>query len=261
MRKYYIIFKNSIQANLAYRFNTFAFLFAEAFSFVIMFYLFFSIYAQGQKMGNYSLTNLVAYFALTKLITVTLLYDNFGFTVRDEIMEGRIVEYLVKPIGYMAKSFALKMGNIIFRLLPFIIIIAPLYFFFSLSVNLAEIFYFSAFFLIGSLISFFVFYIVGIASFFIGEIVGFNFLFLNIIYFFSGGAIPIDLFPENIRAIINFFPFKLIGFVPVSIITGNYDLSSAPRDILSGIVWILIFYGLAKILFASGIRRLEAYGS
>jgi len=261
MRKYYIIFKNSIQANLAYRFNTFAFLFAEAFSFVIMFYLFFSIYAQGQKMGNYSLTNLVVYFALTKLITVTLLYDNFGFTVRDEIMEGRIVEYLVKPIGYMTKSFALKMGNIIFRLLPFIVFFAPLYFFSGLSADLAEVLYFSAFFLIGSLISFFVFYIVGIASFFLGEIVGFNFLFLNIIYFFSGSAIPIDLFSPGIQSVINFFPFRLIGFIPVSIITGNYDLSSAPGDIISGMIWILLFYLLAKVLFASGIKRLEAYGS
>ncbi|MFA6393304.1 MAG: hypothetical protein WCW25_00290 [Patescibacteria group bacterium] len=260
MRKYYIIFKNSIQANLAYRFNTFAFLFAEAFSFIIMFYLFFSIYAQGKKMGNYSLSGLVIYFALTKLITVTLLYDNFGFTVRDEIMEGRIVEYLVKPIGYMLKSFSLKMGNIAFRLLPFIVFFAPLYFFSGRPLNPASAFFVLIFFLIGSLISFFIFYIVGIASFFLGEIVGFNFLFLNIIYFFSGGAVPIDLFPENIRAIINFFPFKLIGFVPVSIITGNYDLALAPGEILSGIIWVLIFYVLAKILFASGVKRLEAYG-
>jgi len=260
MRKYWVIFKNSIQTATAYRFNVFASLFNELLTLLILAYLWISIYHQGNKIGNYSLKGLIIYFVVNKFINLIIKSLDTARIVGEEIREGVIINYLLKPINYLNEYIFFNAGYIFYRLI-FYIFIFIIVIFFSLGFfdfNLLRIFYSIIFLVISYFINLFIFYIIGISTFYFGFIMGLNYLTQSIISFLSGAFLPIDLFPSWLYNLMNILPLKYIIYVPISILTGKLNFSISLLS--GGILWMLFFYELSIFIFKKGIKKYEAFG-
>lgn len=266
MKKYFITFKNSIQTNLAYRFNTLASFFSESITLVILLYLWASIYRQGGQIGTYSLAGLLTYFILSRFVALITLYDDTAKKMNEEIAEGGAINYFLKPINYLHNEFAYKLGTVSYRLALYslisalILIFAQLISLGRLYSGLPAVFYFLALLFIGITVNFLIFFIVGLLSFFLDYINGLNFMMFNLISLFSGNIIPLDLFPPYLASVSGFLPFKYLVFVPISVATGKIPLEEAPILLFSGILWVLGLYLGARAMLFFSFKKYEAYG-
>ncbi|MDP3043246.1 MAG: ABC-2 family transporter protein [bacterium] len=261
MKKYWIIFKNSLQTSMAYRFNTFAFLIAELFSLAVIIYLWLSIYRQGNQIGNYTLSSLIIYYIFTKFISLLINAQDTARIIGDSIRQGDIINYLVKPINFQFESFFSNFGAVTYNFLAYsFIFLIILLFFHGISINILSAVLFILFILMAIVINFLINYIIGISTFYLGFIMGINFIMFNITLFLSGSLIPLDMLPSLVYKIVGFLPFKYLAFVPISVVTGKIGLDGLMPLLAHGLFWILALYLVALILYKKGLKNYEAYG-
>ncbi|KKR21428.1 MAG: hypothetical protein UT48_C0008G0005 [Parcubacteria group bacterium GW2011_GWE2_39_37] len=260
-KKYWVIFKNKLQASFAYRVNFFASFIAEGLSLVIIVYLWLSIYHQGGKIGNYTLGGLILYFIISKFINLTVRSYDAARYVGEIIRLGDFNNYLLKPLSFFGHTVAYFSAVITYNLIIFSILFSPLLFFGKIEFTIVNLFYFFISLIIAFFLNFLFYYAVGISSFFFGYIAGLNFMMWGINSFFSGNLIPIDLFPKYLVTINNFLPFKYMVFVPISIITNKYTENEIFLNLFFGLSWVLILVIFTNVLYKKGIKKYEAYSS
>ena len=259
VKKYWVIFKNKLQANFAYRMNFFASFIAEAFSLVIIIYLWLSIYHQGGKIGSYTLGGIITYFILSKFINLTVKsYDVAKYT-GEMIRLGEFNNYLLKPFSYFGHTLAYFSAIVVFNLMVFSVIFSPLLLWLDFKITIMTFLCFIISMLIAFFINFLFYYSIGISTFYFEYIAGFNFMMWGISSFFSGNLIPVDLFPKYISAINNFLPFKYTTFVPISIITNKYSEGDIIFNLLMGVLWTLILFVISYLVYKNGIKKYEAF--
>lgn len=259
--KYWIIFKNSLQATFAYRVNFYSGIMHHGLSLVIFAYIWLSIYRQGGLIGTYSLGGLIFYYFVTVFINLFNTGSSVAWPVGDEIREGRISIYLVAPIDYfrmhLAKSFGESFAGLIVFLPTFFIAL----FFFQDGIvhwRAVPIFLLSLFF--SFMLDFVISYTIGISTFCFGLVQGLNFTLSNIIRFFSGMVIPLSILPTFWRNMADWLPFKYIIYVPNQIISGRLDFMQASRELVVAAVWIVILLMISRIIYTRGLRRFDGEG-
>lgn len=260
-KKYWIIFKNKLQANFAYRVNFFAAFLAEAFGLVIVVYLWLSIYHQGGKIGNYTLSGLIIYFILTKFLNLTIKSSDVARYIGEMIRLGEFNNYLLKPFSYFGHTISYFFATVVYNLVIFSIVFLPLLFWFDFKITIINFIYFLISLLIAFLINFLFYYSIGVSALFFEYIAGFNFMMWGVNSFFSGNLIPIDLFPKYLISINNFLPFKYIVFVPISIVTGKYSNGEIIFNLSMGIVWSSILFFIGYLIYNKGVKKYEAFSS
>lgn len=82
----------------------------------------------------------------------------------------------------------------------------------------------------------------------------------SLMTFFSGSIVPLWFFPKALVAIARWLPFRSIYDVPISIYLGRLTVLDPFAAIAQQILWVAILYGLEKVLWARGIRRLVIQG-
>lgn len=263
MKKYLAIFNNSFQTSLAFRFNFFAMFFSEGLSLLVMIYLWFSIYSQGNLIGGFSFKELIAYYILTKALYLSLSAQDIGWVVGDIINLGQINSYFVKPINFIGYNLASNLAVVFYRSIIYLPIGLLAIYIFSIDIfdSYYTLMFFIIFILIAYIINFLFFYIIGILTFFLGYVQGLNMTMQVVSSFFSGKIAPVSLFPLGLFLLANFLPFKFIVYVPVSILTGKILFQDIPILLLIGCIWILVLYLLARFIYNKGVKKYEAFGS
>jgi ABC-2 type transport system permease protein len=79
---------------------------------------------------------------------------------------------------------------------------------------------------------------------------------LNIV---TGLMIPFEKIPL-FGSILSYLPFSLQFYHPTKIALGKYDASQTILVFLSGLVWCLVLYILAKVIFKLGLKKNESVG-
>jgi len=79
-------------------------------------------------------------------------------------------------------------------------------------------------------------------------------------FVFSGYMVPVELFPPWLRGVIDWLPFRYQLGLPVEIMTGMHDRTSALG--LLGRQWLMFFVltGIVAVIWRRGVRRFAAYG-
>jgi ABC-2 type transport system permease protein len=82
-----------------------------------------------------------------------------------------------------------------------------------------------------------------------------------LIFLLGGSAVPIELFPENLRLLGQALPFRgMLGF-PSEIASGNVNGLSS---LITGFGWQLLWIGvcalMVRVCWQAGIRRYTAVG-
>jgi ABC-2 type transport system permease protein len=263
MGKYLLVLKNSMQRSLVYRFNTFAVLIFQVFTFLMFFYLWSSIYRGGQQIGTYDMKGIITYYLLAIFLGMVIKSNDMAWRVGDEIRLGSITNYLLKPVNYFWFKIFGALGDVVYKFLIYTSSIVIIFLFFkdhfAISFDLERTIYFLAFVFLGLMIHLMFFYLVGISAFWFGFIFGFNFSMQMIVNFLSGSLLPLDLLPEIIVKIGDFLPFKYIMYVPILVFNGRIELT--PGLFIVPLAWIFIFYILSVIMFKKGIKKYEGYGA
>ena len=183
---------------------------------------------------------------------------------REEIRNGLINHFLLKPINYYAYRFSIFASA---RLVSGVLVIVPLLL--ALPViheNLTLAFDPTRFALavpaviMAAVIQFTIAYCFGMLTFWFLDIQGFIILSFAIETLLSGQMFPLDLMPAAVFRIAQYLPFYYQMYFPAAIITGRIDTSVIARGLLLQAFWSLALFGLAQFLWRRGLRHHTAVG-
>lgn len=78
-----------------------------------------------------------------------------------------------------------------------------------------------------------------------------------VIALFSGTVIPIRLLPFGLDTVLKYQPFAALGGAPLSIFVGSADV---PETILLQVLWNVILWPFALLVFRASRERMVSYG-
>ena len=224
-----------------------------------------SIYQGNLKavINGYTYQQIIVYTIMANVVS-RLIRTGFEYEVADDIKNGGLNKFIIKPIDYSIYKFCCfigqkliniaMMGLVIFGLLVFLVLN------FGAVFQAAQIVLFFLSLLLALILNLTFFFTISISAFWLLEI-GFLFEAARIvIIFLSGGVFPLDIFGKKVAWLSNFLPFKYTINFPVEILSGRLTLNNGFEGILLQIIWILVFIVIAKLLWLAGTKRYVAVG-
>jgi len=97
-------------------------------------------------------------------------------------------------------------------------------------------------------------------AFWVLEVSTFIFILFAFEYIASGHLFPLDILPPALQQILWFTPFPYQLYFPVSIYMGKAAGADLVRGLVLQITWVICAYGIARLMWARGIRKYSAVG-
>jgi ABC-2 type transport system permease protein len=100
--------------------------------------------------------------------------------------------------------------------------------------------------------------VIGLLSFWLEQTWVLRVILKDVGVFLSGAILPLELYPEGLRAALLWTPFPYLSWVPARILSGEYtDLAFASGVTLA---WTAIVAGVAGLVWQRGLRLYSAAG-
>lgn len=263
MKKYLTLFRTSWQLALTYRASFLMFFVVSVIQTVFLLYLWFAIYDQGGKIGDYTFQEILTYYLL-QFILNGVVSTFISWDIITDIKEGRFSNYFLKPIDYFRWQATINYASKIVEILFITIGVGIASFFLFRSYVLAPVsgimlFHVIALTLLATMLSFILEFLIGMAAFWITEAYSFKFLTMTITRFFAGNILPLSLLPAPLITVSQFLPFPYLSYIPVQIYLGRVtDIGGAYMGI---VFWIIFLYFITRLVYRLGIKKYEAVGS
>jgi ABC-2 type transport system permease protein len=254
LRKYIALVRAGIMESLHFRLGTAVTLFANLIYLVLVYFLWKAVYdSSGVDVVNgMTFTDTMIY-----LILATALFNFLEmFIVWDmsrSIQSGGIILDLLKPMQYRSYKFWSYSGShvsqFVLAFIPtFIVVMIVTKGAIPIGLNLVR---FMVSVILALVINFSIEMLVATLCLYTESTWGINIVKETIVLVLSGASIPLAFFPESIRNIISWLPFRAIYDIPLQVL-----LNKGGSDTLEGLAkmwgmqlgWCVIL-GLAGVLF------------
>ncbi|KXU34205.1 hypothetical protein AXK12_07865 [Cephaloticoccus capnophilus] len=262
--KYAQVFLVGLQSNLVYRWN---FLLRGVFSLFHLlgvFILWSAAFSGNATIGGFDVRQTMTYFISLIVLQFFVAAANEDHQVSDEIRNGLINQFLLKPISYFAYRFTLYLAA---RLVSGFLVLIPLAAAFPLLrdyiVMPTEPWRYVAAvpaLLLSGLIQFSIAYCFGLLSFWFLEIQGFIMLSYAVETVLGGNLFPLDLMPAPIFKAAQYLPFYYQMYFPAAILTGRIGLESATSGLLIQSAWVCVLFLVSHFLWKRGLWLHTAVG-
>lgn len=210
------------------------------------------------RLQGYTFPQMLAYQVWVMIVAFLGLGYN-GTNLAEDIRLGRISAYLIYPFGFWPFHASSFIAAQLIQLLVAAVTLAgalaagwvhpaPL----NLLIGVAYCcgvagFWFQLNFLIG------------ILAFWLEETWVLRVMMVTLSQFFSGALIPLELFPDWLRQLLNYSPFPYLTWVPVKLFSGSYTGPLSQAFALIGI-WTLVAFAAARWVWSRGIRAYTGAG-
>jgi len=264
LNKYGHAFLLGLQSNLIYRWT---FGVRSAFSLcnlAVVFILWGAAFAGSPTINGFTFHETLTYFVVLFALQFLVGAFNEDYQVSEEIRNGLINQFLLKPINYYAyrlsifASARVVSGAIV--LIPLAIAIPVLRH--SLTLHFVPwrwLLAIPATAMAGA-IQFTLAYCFGLLTFWFLEIQGFVILSMAVETILGGQMFPLDLLPHRLYQVAEVLPFYYQMYFPAAILTGRIDHLGALRGLLIQAVWVGLLLSLGYLLWRRGLRRYTAVG-
>lgn len=265
LTKYRHSFLIGLQSNLVYRWNFAIRGFFSLFHLAAVFILWTAAYAGADHIGGFDLRQTLTYFVTLLVLQFFISAFNEDYQISEEIRNGLINQFLLKPIHYFSYRFSIFLaarlvsGALVFvpLLLAFPLLKDSLTFpteWWRLALGLPAL-------LLSALIQFTIAYCFGMLTFWFLEIQGFVILSLAVESVLGGQVFPLDLLPAGVFNAAKYLPFYYQMYFPGAIFTGRLtDPAQIAWQLGIEVIWAALLLGLAHLLWVRGLRRHTAVG-
>jgi ABC-2 type transport system permease protein len=265
MKKYWHVISIGIQNTLVYRMN---FLFRSTFSLIPLFAtisLWRAVFGnRTSEIAGYTLAQMISYYLVLMIVDSLTAVTEDDWQIAGEIKDGAISQFLLKPIDYLTYRLCLYFsGRIVFTicaLLPVTFFILSHRSYFHVPTELSTWLCFSACLVMTALLQFFISYTMALLAFWVLEVSTFIFILFAFEYIAGGHLFPIDILPPLVQKILMLTPFPYQLFFPVNVYLGRITGQALFNGMLIQFLWVLATYGLARLVWARGIRKYSAVG-
>lgn len=254
------VFFITIKKQITYRGNIIFGMITTLFAIFIQIALWNYIYFGNKDMRN----SMVGYVMLSTIIS--LCYSNsVSSNIAQKVREGTFSNDLLRPINYIKFNYYIVLGevvsNLLIRGLPLLLFMIPIAFVYNIKFNnVGMIALMIIAIILGHILFFLIYAIIGFLAFIFHEIWAFNSLMDDTIRLFSGAVIPISFFPETLSKIVNFLPLKYLYSFPIEL--GIFCIDT--REILINftilVTWIAVVSILLFICSRFAIKKCTVQG-
>jgi len=262
--KYRHAFLLGLQSNIVYRWNFAVRGFFSLFHLAVVFILWGAAFAGSKDIGGFSLNQTITYFVALLVLQFFISAFNEDYQISEEIRNGLINQFLLKPINYFAYRFSIYVAA---RLVSGALIILPLLlampFLKDSLVFPSEPWRFAVGIpavALSAVIQFSIAYCFGLLTFWFLEIQGFVILSMAVESVLGGQIFPLDLLPDWLFRLAQFLPFYYQMYFPAAIFTGRIDQAMAVQGLFIQLLWVFALLGLGQLLWTRGLRRHTAVG-
>lgn len=263
MKKYWIVAKNTWEETFIYRLNFVMWRFRTVLSLITVYFLWFSILPKDGIFIGYNQSLMLTYILGTSLVSSVILASR-TVAVGEEINEGNLSNFLIRPINYFLYWFAKDLGdkamNIIFSLgeltILFLVLRPP----FFIQTDLKYLFFCFVAIILGVVLFFFFNFLLGLIGFWSPEVWAPRFIFIILLSFFAGSFFPLDILPAPIFNIFQYLPFPYLLYFPLKIYLGQLALNKIFFGLLISITWTFLIYGIVRFVWQKGLKLYAAEG-
>ncbi|MDO8647605.1 MAG: hypothetical protein Q7R70_04270 [Candidatus Diapherotrites archaeon] len=228
----------------------------------IVIFVFYQLWALGfaqKAIPGYSLAKLVFYVAIAESVTISTI--RIYKIIDDDLKKGLLTNYLSKPVNYVFFQFSRALGKSAITL--FINLALTLAFcfllfgFFPFSLLEFAAVIFASIFCLCLLVLVGVFF--GLLGFYTEDSSAFYFVYSKAIYIFGGLVFPLDLYPQWLKSISDFLPFKWAVFAAGKLAI-SFSTDFFIEVLLMQLFWIAVFAGLCLFVFSRISRKVFING-
>ena len=263
MKKYITIIKTYWQRALTYRFTVVAYRIGEMGETLVLILMWSAIYGEQQIIKGFTLREMITYILIGNLFHV-MTRNWLAGVIAEDIKEGRLSVFLIKPISYFRYILFREIGRISLAVIMSVLSQALVILFFLkvfiLNAEILRLALIFAMIIFAFIIELFISYLVGLIAFWTDEVEGLYRTIERLNKFFSGGYFPINLLPAAFVNISLFLPFAYSFFVPAQLYLKKIDLSAGLKGIFIQLVWIAALYALIGAVWKKGLKKYEGVG-
>jgi len=265
LNKYRAAFSVGLQSNLVYRVNFGIRGFFSFFHLIVVFILWSSAYAGSPMIGGFTFAQTFTYFVALIVVQFMIGAFNEDYQISEEIRNGLINQFLLKPVNYFAYRFSIYLSA---RLVTGVLILLPLLVLYPLlrdylvvpvdgwrlAVGLPAL-------VMSALIQFGIAYCFGMMSFWFLEIQGLVVLSMAIESVLGGQIFPLDLLPDWLFRLSQYLPYYYQMYFPVAVFTGRInDPAAAVTGLGIQACWVVLILAFGQFLWCRGLRLHTAVG-
>lgn len=265
VKKYKCCFLMGFQKAIEYRSDFVLSLISSMFPIIIQVSLWTAVYSttgSGMLYG-YTYQQMIMYTFMVGVIS-KFLATGFEYEMNDDIKNGGLNKYAVKPINYYVYRVSCFAGERASASFLFLSVMAVLLFLFSkigyFKIDLAYLCFFFLSLTLTLFLNFSIYFCVGMLGFWMSEI-GRLFPAVGIIFnVISGGVFPLDILGETWNRILRYLPIKYMLQFPVDVVTGKMTVGEILFAVAVQCFWVVFFMALSNLLWKKGIRKYTATG-
>ncbi len=252
---------------LVYRGSLFLHAFFQLFPLVTMLLLWSAIYKSGGadlQPGGFSANSMLSYYLLVNILRLVTYVEDVSFNVTQEIRDGTLNKYLIRPVNYLLYHWHLRMGQvamaIVLLTLPSAVLLLLAR---TVLVVPEEGWRWGAFvlsFVLGIQIGFLISFIIGLCAFWLLETSAFLHAMYPIQLVLSGWWFPLELLPPKLFTVLNALPWAYQSYFSMRIYLGKIGPTETIHGLVIQIGWVLGLWLLALLLWRRGLHRYAAVG-
>ncbi len=265
-RKYFHAFSTALQSTMEYRTDFLLGMIGAAFPIFIQVFLWTAIYGgnEGAVFYSRSYGQMIAYTVIASILN-KMIRTSFEYEVNNDIKNGDLSKYIVRPILYLPYRLSCFLGQktghltASLGLLALALVILTLLFGRGV-IGLSGVFAFIPALIMAFVLNFMIFFCVAMWAFWMNEI-GFSFEAVRIVFIvLSGGIFPLDIFGEAMGKVLKFLPFSYTVNFPVDVLSGVKSGMQVVMGFGMQLFWIALLWGLSLFLWKTGSRKYLAAG-
>lgn len=260
MRRYLALARATARSVLAYRMSFVLSLFGVVFQFVAMLAVWRVLLAHPTP-GGFTWPQMRGYLLVAFASgTLVSLFADFRMALR--IRSGLVALDLVKPVRYQEARFAETLGGVWIEILV-VVLVGTITVAFAGGLTApvgAGLVLFIASMLLLIPLKFLIVYACGLACFWTQNFIGIQWARVAIVNLMSGALVPLTYLPHWLSSAAAWLPFAGMASTPGLIFVGRVHGSAAFWLVMTQLIWVLVLWFGAKMLWRVAVRQLTVNG-
>ncbi len=249
---------------MTYRFNFMMWRFRNVLQLLTVYYLWLAVTPQNGQIFGYS-RSLILTYVLGASLVGSIVFSTRTQEMGDNINNGELSQYLVKPLRYLGYWFARDIGDKLFNvsfaiaeILIFYFILRPSLF---LQDQISLLFFTLLAVIFAVVMNFFIGTLLGLIAFWSPEVWAPRFIFFMLVSFFAGGMFPLDILPIPLQRIFAILPFMYLQYFPIKIYLGKITTEGLLFGFAVAGIWSIILYFTVSLVWKRGLKEYSSEGN
>lgn len=264
LKKHWQIFLDYWQEAFAYRAEMILWAVIDSMPMAAMVFLWMGVYRFGGSLGNLSLASLITYYFFGYLLS-RLMAVHFDENLVDQVRDGTIARFFIKPISFFTFTFA---GELAWKILSLFISVIPI----SLAVwwllpgvlqpiSANLILPLFLYIVLGLILDCLFSFMVVIGAFYFDQGRALSHVKWIFASLFNGSLLPLAFYPPWMRGFAYFLPFQYQFAVPTQLYQRQLSVTQAYSGLFAELLWLIGLSFLVKFMWRQAAKRFTAVGN